>query len=75
MFLTATGVQFAARRHSVRTLFLAGTAATTLSMGALCAAVHASSAPCLVIAALLAGAGQGLGQLGGLTLISLHVPD
>ena len=75
MFLTATGVQFAARRHSVRTLFLAGTAATTLSMGALCAAVHASSAPFLVIAALLAGAGQGLGQLGGLTLISLHVPD
>lgn len=75
MFLTATGVQFAAQRRSVRTLFLAGTAATTLSMGALCVAVHASSAPFLVIAALLAGTGQGLGQLGGLTLISLHVPD
>ena len=75
MFLTATGVQFAVRRLSVQTLFAAGTAATTLSMGALCVAVHASSAPFLVIAALLAGAGQGLGQLGGLTPISLHVPD
>jgi cyanate permease len=75
MFLSATGVQFAVRRWSVRTLFLTGTAATVLSMSALCVAVHVSSASVLVIAALAAGAGQGLGQLGGLTLIGLHVPD
>ena len=75
MFLTATGVQVVARRWSVRTIFAAGTTATVLSMVALCVAVHASSAPVLVAAALFAGAGQGLGQLGGLTLISLHVPD
>jgi cyanate permease len=29
----------------------------------------------LIGSALLAGAGQGLGQLGGLTLIATHVPD
>jgi hypothetical protein len=75
MFAVATGVQFAVRRWSVRAIFAAGSTATVLAMGALCFAVHASSAPVLVVAALLAGAGQGLGQLGGLTLISLHVPD
>ena len=37
-------------------------------------AVAASSAVALIVAALLAGSGQGLGQLGGLTLIGLHVP-
>ncbi|UXU92340.1 MFS transporter [Burkholderia sp. S-53] len=75
MFLAATGVQFAVRRWSVRALFVAGTAATVLSMAALCAAVHVLSAPVLVAAALFAGVAQGLGQLGGLTLIGLHVPD
>lgn len=75
MFLAATGVQFAVRRWSVRALFVAGTAATVLSMSALCIAVHMLSAPVLVAAALFAGVAQGLGQLGGLTLIGLHVPD
>ncbi|KVK76791.1 MFS transporter [Burkholderia cepacia] len=75
MFIAATGVQFVARRGSTRTTFVAGTVATTLSMVMLCIAVHASSAAVLVAAALFAGAGQGLGQLGGLTLIGLHVPD
>ncbi|RQS67651.1 MFS transporter [Burkholderia sp. Bp8963] len=77
MFLAATCVQFVARRGSIRTTFVAGTVATMLSMAMLCIAVHASSAAVLVLvaAALLAGAGQGLGQLGGLTLIGLHVPD
>ncbi|WP_353193458.1 MFS transporter [Pandoraea pnomenusa] len=75
MFAAATGVQFAVRRWSVRGVMAGGTTATILSMGALCFAVQASSAPFLVVAALLAGVGQGLGQLGGLTLIGLHVPD
>lgn len=75
MFGAATGVQFAVRSRSVRAIFAAGTTATVLSMCALCFAVHASSALVLVVAALLAGVGQGLGQLGGLTLIGLHVPD
>jgi MFS family permease len=75
MFAVATGVQFAVRNWPVRSIFAAGSAAIVLAMGALVFAVHASSAPVLIAAALLAGAGQGLGQLGGLTLISLHVPD
>ena len=75
MFSAATGVQFAVRSWSVRGILAGGTTATMLAMGALCFAVNASSAPFLVVAALLAGVGQGLGQLGGLTLIGLHVPD
>jgi MFS family permease len=75
MFTVATGVQFAVRSWPIRAIFAAGSTATVLAMGTLCLAVHASSASALVLAALLAGAGQGLGQLGGLTLISLHVPD
>ncbi|MCD9031451.1 MFS transporter [Luteimonas sp. Y-2-2-4F] len=75
MFLTATGVQFAVRRWPTRRIFAASTAATALSMVGLAWAVHASLVPALVASALLAGAGQGLGQLGGLTLIGLHVPD
>lgn len=74
MFLTATGVQFAARRFSVRIIFLCGAAATLLSMMGIALAVMSSSAAVLIVAALLAGSGQGLGQLGGLTLIGLHVP-
>ncbi len=75
MFLTATGVQFAVRHWPIRSIFLGSTTATVLAMASLGIAVHASLAPMLVAAALLAGAGQGLGQLGGLTLIGLHVPD
>lgn len=74
MFLTATGVQFAARQFSVRTIFLCGATATVLSMIGIVLSVMSSSAAVLIVAALLAGSGQGLGQLGGLTLIGLHVP-
>jgi predicted MFS family arabinose efflux permease len=73
MFLAATGVQFAVRRLSVRSILLGGAAATVLSMFSLGIAIHAALAPALIVAALLAGAGQGLGQLGGLTLIGLNV--
>ncbi|GBQ88462.1 MFS transporter [Asaia krungthepensis] len=74
MFLTATGVQFAARQFAVRTIFLYGATATILSMASIALAVISSDAAALIVAALLAGSGQGLGQLGGLTLIGLHVP-
>ncbi|CAM0555452.1 Multidrug resistance protein MdtL [Vreelandella titanicae] len=75
MFLTATGVQFAVKHWPIRRTFAASAAATVLSMAGLVLAIHASLVPALVASALLAGAGQGLGQLGGLTLIGLHVPD
>ena len=74
MFLAATCIQFAARRFSIRVIFLTGAFATVLSMAGIALAVMSSDAAALIVAALLAGCGQGLGQLGGLTLIGLHVP-
>ncbi|MFH8896650.1 MFS transporter [Streptomyces coeruleorubidus] len=74
MFLAATGVQFAVRKLPRRTVLTAGAISTTLGMAALIAAVHASSVVLLVASALLAGAGQGMGQLGGLSLLNSTVP-
>lgn len=70
MFIVAVGVQFAAKPFTGRTVFLLSGLVTVFSM--LCVAMSSKthSAPLLIIAALLAGAGQGLGQLGGLTLIA-----
>jgi MFS family permease len=75
MFLTATGVQFIVSRLHLRSIFLLSAASTILAMLSLSVAVRTSVPALLVIAASLAGAGQGLGQLGGLTLIGTHVPD
>ncbi|MFB7508838.1 MFS transporter [Streptomyces broussonetiae] len=74
MFLCATGVQFAVRRLPRRTVLVAGAGATALGMLALITAVHTGSVPALGAAALLAGAGQGMGQLGGLSLLNSSVP-
>lgn len=75
MFLTASGVQFIVSRLHIRTIFLLGATSTILAMLCLTIAIHASMEVLLIGSALLAGAGQGLGQLGGLTLIATHVPD
>ncbi|MEU4213460.1 MFS transporter [Streptomyces sp. NPDC026206] len=74
MFLTATGVQFAVKQLQVRTILIAGSASIVAGMAALMAAVHTSSVTFLVVAAVLAGAGQGMGQLGGLSLLNSSVP-
>ncbi|MER5791530.1 MFS transporter [Streptomyces sp. NPDC001980] len=74
MFLTATGVQFAVRKLPRHTILAAGAACTTLGMLALATAVRTSSVPVLIASALLAGAGQGMGQLGGLSLLNHSVP-
>ncbi|MFH8657438.1 MFS transporter [Streptomyces afghaniensis] len=74
MFLAATGVQFAVRELPRRTVLTAGATSTALGMTALITAVHASSVVLLVASALLAGAGQGMGQLGGLSLLNSTVP-
>ncbi|MFG2934797.1 MFS transporter [Streptomyces sp. NPDC048282] len=74
MFLAATGVQFAVQKLPRRTILTAGAISTTLSMIALVTAVHTSSVPVLIASALLAGAGQGMGQLGGLSLLNHSVP-
>ncbi|MGY0056370.1 MFS transporter [Streptomyces sp. LZ34] len=74
MFTAATAVQFAVRRLRVGAILAAGAASTVVAMVSLALAVQLSSAPLLAVAAVLAGAGQGMGQLGGLTLIGAHVP-
>ncbi|GAA2389875.1 MFS transporter [Streptomyces coeruleofuscus] len=74
MFLAATGVQFAVRKLPRRTVLTAGAVSTALGMAVLIAAVPASSVVLLVASALLAGAGQGMGQLGGLSLLNSTVP-
>lgn len=74
MFLAATGVQFAVQRRSRRTILTAGAVSTTLSMITLIVSVHTSTVVVLVLSALLAGAGQGMGQLGGLSLLNSTVP-
>ncbi|MFI9204184.1 MFS transporter [Streptomyces sp. NPDC053048] len=74
MFLASTGVQFAVRRLRVRTILLAATASTAVSMIGLVGAVRSSSVALLVAAAVMAGAGQGMGQLGGLSLLNSAVP-
>ncbi|MCX5176267.1 MFS transporter [Streptomyces virginiae] len=74
MFLSATGVQFAVQKLRRRTILITGAAGTTLSMAALVVAVHSSSVAVLIASALLAGAGQGMGQLGGLSLLNSTVP-
>ncbi|MGW7425496.1 MFS transporter [Streptomyces sp. NPDC054813] len=74
MFLAATGVQFAVQRLPLHTILTAGAVSTTLSMVALATAVHTSAVAVLIAAALLAGAGQGMGQLGGLSLLNHSVP-
>ncbi|MGW3132838.1 MFS transporter [Streptomyces sp. NPDC001123] len=74
MFLAATGVQFAVQKRPRRTILTAGAVSTMLSMVALVTAVHTSSVPVLIASALLAGAGQGMGQLGGLSLLNHSVP-
>ncbi|MEV0222616.1 MFS transporter [Streptomyces sp. NPDC050704] len=73
MFLAATGVQFAVRKLGRRTILTVGAVGTTVSMVTLIAAVHMSSVPVLIASALLAGAGQGMGQLGGLSLLNSSV--
>ncbi|MFF7634216.1 MFS transporter [Kitasatospora sp. NPDC008050] len=74
MFLTATAVQFAVQRLGRRAILPAGAASTVLGMLALVGAVRGHAVALLVTAALLAGAGQGLGQLGGLSLLNANVP-
>ncbi|MFD7506834.1 MFS transporter [Streptomyces sp. NPDC059850] len=74
MFLAATGVQFAVQKLPRRTILTAGAVSTVLSMIALISAVRTSWIPALIASALLAGAGQGMGQLGGLSLLNSTIP-
>ncbi|MGW4244916.1 MFS transporter [Nocardia sp. NPDC004722] len=74
MFFTATAVQFAARSLPRPVTMTISAIATGLAMLTLVIAVHIQSPVFLIASALLAGAGQGLGQLGGLSLLGHAVP-
>lgn len=74
MFLAAAGAQFAWQRTAVRTTLLLSGVATVASMLALITAVHTATLAPLAAAVVLAGAGQGAGLLGGLTLLSREIP-
>ena len=75
MFMSATGVQLAAKNLSIRTIQFLGATATACAMIAMASAIYIESPFLLLLAASLAGVGQGLGQLGGLSAIGMHVPD
>lgn len=65
MFVVAMGVQFAAKRYGYRTIFSFSGVATVASMISVWISLQVGSETWLVASALLAGTGQGLGQLGG----------
>lgn len=73
MFLAATGSQLALTRFTVERLFALGAASTVFAMLAIILTVLTKSPALFIAAAVLAGTGQGLGQLGGLRLIAQHV--
>lgn len=74
MFVIAAGVQFIAKKARARTIFSASGIATIAAMLSVWIALDTGSVGWLVVSALLAGSGQGLGQLGGLSLIAETVP-
>ncbi|MFD5000951.1 MFS transporter [Streptomyces buecherae] len=75
MFLASTCVQFAVQRRSRHTILVGGAVSIVLGMVTLVVAAHTSAVWALVAAAVLAGAGQGMGQLGGLSLLASGVPN
>ncbi|MFF0494082.1 MFS transporter [Nocardia sp. NPDC004068] len=75
MFAAATGAQFLARPWPTRRVLLLGALPTVAAMGTLALTLTTHQAAGLLIAAILAGTGQGLGQFGGLTLLFTGVPD
>lgn len=75
MFMSAAGVQFLVRNLPVQRIFYLSAFCTFGAMVGVASSILLASAPLLIAAAIMAGAGQGLGQLGGLTLIALHVAD
>ncbi|OYO05089.1 MFS transporter [Enemella evansiae] len=77
MFLVATGIQFAVGGWSTRTQLAVSSIAAVAAMVLLGLAVTGAGRwPMFLVAALLSGAAQGLGQLAGLTLIATRIaPD
>ncbi|PSL01807.1 putative MFS family arabinose efflux permease [Haloactinopolyspora alba] len=75
LFAAATGVQFAARGLTVPTLFRLGATLTVSGMTTLILAVPTGSVTLVLVAAVLAGLGQGSAQLGALGTLSSRIPS
>ncbi len=75
MFLCGTLAQLALRRQSARTILLASAGSVLVGMTALAVATVLRSQALLIMGAVFAGTAQSLGQLGGLTLIGLHIGE
>jgi MFS family permease len=75
MFVAATLAQLPARKAPVRAIFELSVVALIIGMAGVVVAVVAPLASALIVGAIFAGAGHGLAQLAGLTLIGLHVPE
>ncbi|MBB5119493.1 MFS transporter [Streptomyces eurocidicus] len=74
MFGASTAVQFFVSRWRPHRLLATATGATAAGMLLVILAVRASSIWLLLAAAVLAGIGQGMGQLGGFSLLNGRVP-
>lgn len=74
MFMSAVIVQYVARYSSNRSLFYSSATFTTVAMISAVTSLVMSSIGLMLLCAIAAGAGQGLGQLGGLRLIAARLP-
>jgi len=73
MFAVAVGTQLLCRQLPIARIFSLSGAALLVTMLAVVMTLHGGGVKTIFIAALAAGAAQGLGQLGGLTLLSLNI--
>ena len=73
MFAVAVGTQILCRQLPSARIFYVSGAALLVTMLSVVMTLHGGGVKTLFLAALAAGAAQGLGQLGGLTLLSMNV--
>lgn len=73
-FAASVAGQFALSRLSVRAILLVSAAGTIGCAAFLVAAVQAASPALLAVSAVFAGLAQGLGMLGGLSMVNQSVP-
>lgn len=73
MFSVGVGTQILCRQQPLSRVFYLSGAALIVAMLSIVMTLHGGGVETIFIAALAAGAAQGLGQLGGLTLLSLNI--
>lgn len=73
MFTVAVGTQILCRKMPIRSVFYISGTALIVAMLSIVMTLHGGGVKAIFITALASGAAQGLGQLGGLTLLSLNI--